>query len=287
MYRTAILIIVILLNAGFAVSAQAEIRIEALQPPVTIVRDNVGYSRPPGSLLNAGELIQTGVGGKVVLWVDGKIRAKIGSNATVLILSGDEDEGGLKPLIRSIGGASRFSTLEPQPAGVDIVIGQVAIRLSESDVWSRVTQERDVVLLIEGQVGLAHPGKSSFELKEPMSFATLSRNEGELPVRMLPIETVAEYAKETELDPGGGVVNSSGLWIINLLSAQDREYVEKRAGILGAQGFPAETIDVTIDGAQWHRLIMRGFASAEDAQFIMGFIDGHYDINSPWLQKVN
>ena len=272
---------------GFSAGIKAEIRIEALQPPVTIIRDQVGYSRPPGSLVRPGELIRTGNGGKAVLWIDGKIRAKLGSNASLLVLSGEEDEGGLKPVLRSIGGALRLTTLEPQAEGIDIVIGQVATRLADGDVWSRVNPERDVVLLIEGTVDLAHPGKESFALTTPLSFATLNRNEGELPVRMMNIETLAEYAQETELDQGGGVANSSGQWVINLLSAQDRDYVEKRAGILGAQGFPAEVVDVTIDGKPWHRLIMRGFISREDADFIMQAIDGHYEINSPWLQKIN
>ncbi len=124
-------------------------------------------------------------------------------------------------------------------------------------------------------------------MTEPISIANFSRSEGELPLRKLPIEIIANYARETELDAGGGVANSEGVWVINLLSAQDREYVERRAGILGAQGFPAEVVEVTIDGQPWHRLIMRGFVSREDAEFIMQAIDGHYEINSPWLQQVN
>ncbi len=290
MMRTTIFCVVTLFAlAGFTTTDAAEIRIEAVQPPVTIIRDSVGYSRPPGSLLHAGEVVRTGNGGKVILWVDGKIRAKLGSNAALTILPADEDEGGLKPIMRLLGGALRLTNIDAEvdAEGTDIVLGQVAVRLSNGDVWSRVNSERVVVLLIEGSTSVAFPGKESFTMTEPMSFATLSRSEGELPLRKLPIEIIADYARETELDAGGGVANSEGVWVINLLSAQDREYVERRAGILGAQGFPAEVVDVTIDGQAWHRLIMRGFVSREDAEFIMQAIDGHYEINSPWLQQVN
>ena len=93
---------------------------------------------------------------------------------------------------------------------------------------------------------------------------------------------VADWSAQTDVTAGDGVLTSDGHWIVALVSSTDEKDTVRLMQKLGAAGYPAEDVVVTVKGQQWHRLVIRQAASLKDARALATSVGKQFPLMSPW-----
>lgn len=74
-------------------------------------------------------------------------------------------------------------------------------------------------------------------------------------------------------------------WVVNVVSSEHIEAVEKLMNKLHKRGIPAETQEVIIGGKLRYRLRIPGFSSSDEARAYASHLDGDLGLKDPWVSK--
>lgn len=102
-------------------------------------------------------------------------------------------------------------------------------------------------------------------------------------------ESPAGVAEDpVELDaasPQSGKLPVTGEWVVNVVSSEHLEPVEKLMSKLHKRKIPAEIQEVMIGGKLRYRLRIPGFTSREEAREYARLLDGDLGLKDPWISE--
>ena len=269
-------------------SLAAGVRVEAMQMPAWVIRAGVKQVLKPGMELNSADVINTGAGARMLLRLDEGSTIKMGENASLdltNVLPPQFEQAPFEAAIHVIRGAFRFTTTvlgQNRKRNIDVRIGTVSAGIRGTDIWGSAQSDKDILCLIEGNISAQREGERTFTMQDPLSFYIAPKNKPALPVKPVPQKQLTQWATETEVANGKGVLRSDGAWAVNLMSLDNRAAAEPTVKLLAEAGYPAEIFSLSLQGREWFRVRVTGFASKDDALHFAAFIDGQFGIEKPW-----
>ena len=268
----------ILLGVGSASAAESVLvtlaTVEQVQAPAWRQRDSEVRPLAPGMELRSGDQVRTGADARVYLRLAEGSRVKLGENASFAMHSRSLAPQRLfKGALDVLAGAFRFTTgalarVRGQRE-LQIRVATATIGIRGTDVWGKATQERDLVALIEGQIELSRNGIAV--PIAPMQYLDAAKG-GEAEVRLLDAATLARIARETEIERGDGAMQvlrsgkSSAPWLVSLARAESSNAALALFDHAREAGYAATIRPISQDNAWLYDVLLRGFASADDAR---------------------
>jgi len=266
--------------------------VSTVQPPAWLLHGNVLMPLPPGISIADGDTLRTGSGGRVYLALPEQSTVKLGENtdfATPDMAMPHEGQGKLfKGVLQILKGVFRFTTSlagKSEHRDVQIHVATATIGIRGTDVWGRAGKDGALVALLEGKISMDMPGQSGMKMEQPMHYMTMSAAGSMQKDIAVSAANVADWAAQTDVTPGTGVLKQGGHWEIALLSSPNDDDVLQQMKKLDAAGYPAEDIATTYKGQPWHRLVIRHVASYKDGQALVDKIRILSSHVNPWIHK--
>ena len=248
--------------------------VSAVQSPAWLVHGGTATVLRPGMTVDDGDTLRTAAGGRVYLELPEHSTVKLGENTEFMTPSmqmAKDDQGALfKGVLHVLKGVFRFTTSlvgHSERRHVDIQVGVATIGVRGTDVWGRSSDDGSLVALLEGKVSMDMPGHESMMMEQPMHYMTMASGGADMKMGMdVTPDKVADWAAQTDVAAGSGVLTGDGKWAVALLSSNNEEDILDFIGTLAAAGYPAEDVQVTVNGKQWHRLVIMQVSSLKDAR---------------------
>lgn len=261
-------------------------QVEGLQLPAWVERGGQKQPLRPGMTLGQADTIETGAGGRaLVRLADGSL-LKLGEQARVSLESLKESDmpgGTLTGILNVVQGAFRYTAGALARRDLEVRVATTTIGIRGTDVWGRSRDGGATVCLIEGRVEMQNPVRGNFVMDRPLSFFVAPRDGEPLPVAPVDPDKLKQWAAETELDRGHGVLLPDGGWLVQL-GAEASEAAARRAERrLLAAGIPVERSRVQIKDRMLYRLRVAGFDSEQDAKAFAATMRGRYGVTQPWV----
>jgi len=260
-----------LLAAWFAAPAWAvpQAIVSAVQMPGWLSRGEQTMPLAPGMEVKNGDVLKTGEGARAYLkFADGST-VKLGESARMAFYARSLNPGRLfRGALDVATGAFRFTSdllRRVQGRDVTIRVGTATIGVRGTDVWGRSNDQDDIVCLIEGKVEVKHAG-DTVALDQPLSFFVAPKGQPAKPVAAVDSAQLAIWAKQTDIQPGGGAASADGRWHLLLgryaSQAEALEvYDRAREG-----GYPARIKLTSAESGGWnYEVRLAGFPSADGA----------------------
>lgn len=263
--------------------------VEGVTSPAWVERGGTRLPLAVGIRLNDRDRIVTGAGSRVLLRMAEGSAVKLGENA-VLALDGLAEKRGrdvarlITASLDVVRGAFRFTTdVFGKPKAnreVKIRITTITAGIRGTDVWGKSQDDRDVICLIEGRIGVEHGG-SEFTMAEPLSFFIAPRKEKPLPVAPVDKQQLEIWAAETEMAPGTGGARRGGRYHVDAALAPDQKTALAGYDKLRAAGYPAVLRPAKKeDGSVEYRVRIENLPTRQDAAATveklkaLGLLDG-------------
>jgi len=287
--RRAILLLAVatalLLPSFTSLAAQ----VDGLQMPAWV--EHAGERLPvrAGMALAESDIVETGKGGRLIIQLADGSFLKLGEEARLALVSlreEDTSQGALTGLLDVVKGAFRYTagTLGRMVRrDIQVNIASTTLGIRGTDVWGRSKDGGATVCLIEGKITLNHPARGEFIMDQPLSFFVAPREGEPQPVGPVDPEKLKQWAAETDLDLGRGVILPGGGWIVQLGSHKSEATARKIEGRLLADGIPVEFTTVQLKDRTFHRLRVSGFDSQQDAKYFADKVRGQPGIPKPWV----
>ncbi len=216
--------------------------VEAVQAPAWVQRAGAYQPLAPGMVLSGGDRIRTGANSRLYLKLAEGSRVKLGEHAQFVVDQvGTRSDGVFAAVLKVLTGAFRFTTAavaRPQRRDVSIQVSTITAGVRGTDLWGKSGDDRDLVCLLEGRIGVRHEGGTEATMSEAGSFFLAPKDSPPEPVSKVDAAQIAEWAKETEIASGQGAAVSGGLWKVILAqgaaedTALDRYLRAREAGYL-------------------------------------------------------
>ena len=281
--------------SGFAADAPASppagSLVVAVQSPAWVVHPG-GATVPlkPGMQVGDGDILRTAAGGRVYVDLPEHSRVKLGENtefATPTMDMQKDQQGGsmFKGVLHILKGVFRFTTSlvgKSEHRDVSIQVGTATIGLRGTDVWGRAGTDGSLVALLEGKISMDMPGHPGMMMDQPMHYMMMpaaGAMQENVPVTQA---NVADWAAQTDVAAGSGVLTNDGKWVVALVSSTsdvDAAHLMKK---LADAGYPSEDVMVMVKGKEWHRLVIRQVASLKDAKALADKVAKVSPLMSPW-----
>jgi len=246
-------------------------KVEALQVPAWVQWKDVTMPVMVGMELKPGDHLFTGKSGRLLLRLEEGSLVKLGENASFTIASWSpppKKQAAFKGFLKVLQGAFRFTTTalsKRHRREVEVQVASAVAGIRGTDIWGKASPTRDIVLLIEGKVTVTRGGDEPVVLDEPLTFYAAPKDKPALPVAKVDPEQLKIWAAETELTPGQGVLRPDGRWVASLASVRNLASITDQLQTLNQEGYPAEIETVNLDGETWHRLVIKGVGSRQEA----------------------
>jgi hypothetical protein len=263
-------------------------RVTAVQPPAWLVQGALAIPVKPGTRVEDGDNLRTGPGARVYIELPEHSTVKLGENtefaAPAMDMMHDEQGTMFKGVLHVLKGVFRFTTSligKSERRRVNIQVGAATIGIRGTDVWGRTNEDGSLVALLEGEAEMNMPGRATMMMEQPMHYMMMPAG-GEMKMNM-PVtqEKVAEWAAETNVRQGAGVLTIGGHWTVALASSADPRDTARLMKKLADAGYPAEDALATMGGRERHRLVIRQAATYEDARALASSIGGQYPSLKP------
>jgi hypothetical protein len=280
------------LNRAIADTPPAGSVVTTVQPPAWLRHGNDEVPLRPGMTVADGDQLRTAEGGRIYLALPELSTVKIGANTrfstTAMDMTADSQGSLFKSALQVLKGVFRFTTsLEGKAMrrNVEISVVTATIGIRGTDVWGRAGDDGGLVALLEGKISMDMPGHADMKMDEPMHYMTMNGSgamEMNLPVTP---DKVADWAGQTDVKPGSGVLSTGGHWTIALLSSPAEADTQPLLRRLAVDGYPAEDSNFTRKGKSWHRLVIRQLASYRDARTLADRLQAVNPGIKPWILK--
>lgn len=264
--------------------------IEGLQMPAWVERGPVKLPVTSGMELRSGDRLITGDNAKLLLRLEEGSHVKLGQNAQIdlsKLQPPKRPSGVFSGLMKIVKGAFRFTTSQIGAArkrSVDIQIGTFTAGIRGTDIWGRSNNEKDLVCLIEGTISVDSDGQQ-FAMSDPLTFYVKPKDGPADPVGPVDQEKLKQWASETELLSGDGVINSEGKYFINLMSLSSKPLAEANLARFHRAGYAAELLQATVGDKTWYRLRINKLASKADAEKLAATINNQFGLDNTWIDR--
>jgi hypothetical protein len=228
----------------FPAPAQPAVKVEAVQYPAWLERGGLAVPLAPGIELQGKDRLVTGSNARARLRMSDGSSVKLGENARFEIEQAS-DTGFLRAALRVLGGAFRYATQGPRDASrrsVGIRVKNVTIGIRGTDLWGKATDEKDWVVLLEGEISVAAQGHPAVQMRKPLDVYELPRD-GAPGVRPVDPDELAKWAQETEMRDDGAVGEAGGRWRVVAARPASRGAALALARDLRARGYPARVAE--------------------------------------------
>ena len=264
--------------------------VTAVQSPAWLVHAGRTMPLKPGMQVGDGDTLRTALGGRVYISLPEHSTVKLGENtefATPTMQMAHDQQGSMfKSVLHVLKGVFRFTTSligKSERRQVDIQVGTATIGLRGTDVWGRAGTDGSLVALLEGKISMDMPGHATMMMEQPMHYMTMATGGTDMKMNM-PVtqDNVADWAAQTDVAAGSGVLTNDGKWVVALVSSTsdvDAAHLMKK---LADAGYPSEDVMVMVKGKEWHRLVIRQVASLKDAKALADKVAKVSPLMSPW-----
>ena len=230
------------LALAFAASAQTVV-VDAVQYPAWLERGGNAVPLTPGLQLESRDRLRTGANARVQLKLAEGSAVKLGENAQ-FVIERAEDRGTFRAALSVISGAFRFTSGAygtSRAREVGIKVKNVTVGIRGTDLWGKSTAERDWVVLLEGRISVGSEGHPTVALDQPLAWYQKPRDAAPEISRADP-NTVAEWARETDLSTDGAAARAGGRWRTVAAAKPKRDEAMALSRLLRRAGFPAEVV---------------------------------------------
>jgi hypothetical protein len=266
--------------------------VTAVMSPAWLVHGTASTPVKPGLPIGDGDSLRTGPGGRVYIALPEHSTVKLGENtefATPAMAMTKDNQGSMfKAALHILKGVFRFTTSligKSERRHVDIQVGVATIGIRGTDVWGRTGSDGSLVALLEGKAEMAMPGHATMMMEQPMHYMMMpaaGAMQENVPVTPA---NVADWAAQTDVAAGTGVLTGDGRWIVALISSTSQADTARLMKKLADAGYPAEDVLATVKGQQWHRLVIRQAATLKDARALGAAINKQFPLMSPWAYQ--
>jgi hypothetical protein len=273
MRRLGILLAAMAMSLAAPAAAQTLI-VEGVASPAWLERGGARVPLATGMRLNDRDRVITGPGARALLRMAEGSAVKLGENAVLAVDDLAEKRGlDVARLVTAsldvLRGAFRFTSnvfgKRRTSRDVKVRITTITAGIRGTDVWGKSADDRDIVCLIEGSIGVEHGG-SQFTMTEPLSFFIAPRKDKPLPVAPVDPKQLAQWATETEIAPGSGGARRGGRHYVDTVVAPDQKSALEAWDRLRAAGYPAVIRPVKSEsGAEAYRVRVPDLATRQDA----------------------
>lgn len=278
-----LLVPLLLWVAGSAQARGAFVQVEAVQAPAWVERgeasgDASGEAaalRQPlvaGQLLKNRDRVVTGADARVLLRLSEGSAVKLGENASLRMDALSERERGVFAAAFDVTrGAFRFTTgifnrIQNKRA-VNVRIATVTAGIRGTDLWGSANTERDLVCLIEGRITVMHPQAEPVLMSEPLSFYVAPWGHAPQPVAAVDPEQLAQWAQETEIQPGAVTFRKHGQWAVRLGAVGSEDEALALYDRVRAAGYPVRIRPQAADaGGYRYALLVPQIVSRTEAE---------------------
>ncbi|MDX1455623.1 MAG: SPOR domain-containing protein [Gammaproteobacteria bacterium] len=296
-----------------AATLPADSVIASLQSPAWIERNGEREALEPGVLLQAGDVLRTGPGGRIQAELSEGSLLKLGEEASLATeelvqpvvraaatpavseaesgkaVDSEQPAGIFQATLNVLKGAFRFTTQlvgKQQKRSVDVRFGAVTAGIRGTDIWGKSGPDRHFVVLLEGSIEVTAPGAADpIRLESPLQGVSLTAGASAAETLTFDLPTVQQLAPETELQPGSGVQSRDGRWYVQLASLQQSSDAEQLRAALAQAGYPADVLPVDLDGRRYHRVGLGRLLSAADARAVGEQLTGRFGIEGFWVLR--
>lgn len=288
---TTRMLLVAALLAPVCVVAAPAAQIELLQSPAWVIRGDTEVPLTRDAELRSGDVIRTGKRARVRVGLAEGSDIKVGPEARVELseLQAPADEGGLfEGLVEIVRGAFRFTTGQlgaDRRRDLEFHVGLVVAGIRGTDIWGKAADDRDFVVLIEGEIEVG-TRQTTTRLSEPGTAYIQPKVGDAIPRKRIPMETIREYARETEPVPERGRLVPDGRWQVMLDSLRDPSRARLARERYRAAGYPVVIEIATVGGERWHRLVLEGAATRDSARAWADEFERTFDVRDPWVRRM-
>ena len=268
--------------------------VTAVQSPAWLVQAHAVKPLAPGARLAGGDQLRTGSGGRVYIALPEHSTVKMGESTELAMpamqMMHDNQGGMFKASLRILTGVFRFTTSligKTEHRQVDIRVGVATIGIRGTDVWGRAGGNGDLVALLEGKAEMHVPGHAMMMMDQPMHYMMMPKNGGmEMNVPITQAK-LADWAAQTDVHTGDGVLQTGGRWVVALISSADERITAHLMQELASAGYPSADIRIMKEGRAWHRLEIHQVASYRDAHALAKRLGKAYPLTSPQVFRTH
>ena len=275
------------LAAAGAFAAPAAL-VEGVQMPAWVERAGKRMPLAAGTELIASDEVSTGPGARLYIKLAEGSLVKLGENASLQLLDLVPERGGVfKAALSVLVGAFRFTTdalAKPRRRDVSIRISTVTAGIRGTDIWGRSAPDRQIVCLIEGRIEVGAEGEQPVRMDQPRQY--YQRDKGKTqPVGLIDAKQLAEWSRETEIEPGTGAARRGGKWKVTLARAESRDAVLAVNEKARLAGYAAE-IRTVMDGGKRIQVVRIGqLPSRAEAEVLAARLRGRHGIIEPTVSN--
>ena len=269
--RTGLLALLVLV-ADLTLAAPDAV-VEGIQMPAWVTRDGIRKPLGIGAELRNEDRVSTGTNSRLLLRLGDGSMVKLGENGELLLsnLVQRREENFLGATLRVLGGAFRFTTEAVARTRtrreVDVRFPTVTAGIRGTDIWGKNLGDREVVVLIEGQITVSRNGDAPVQMQDPLTYLQAPQG-GPTSIAPVPMEQLALWAAETEIAAGEGAVRRNGSWKLYLASYDNQDDALALYDELRDAGYPARILPRPREGGQEYRVRIAGFPSAQEARIL-------------------
>src|SRR6266850_1233551 len=266
-----------------AALAQVAATIEGVQMPAWVERAGRRVPIIPGMELRAGDQVVTGAGSRLLVKLADGSSVKLGENGQLRFAELSPSRELFKAALNVLEGAFRFTTdlvAKSRKREVSIRAAQVTAGIRGTDLWGRSRAGNEIVCLIEGDIEVAAAGESPVAMNQPLQF--YRRIEGKTqPVGTVSKEQLAQWAAETEMQPGKGFARVGGRFSVILGQAEEQNGALALYDQLRDAGYPAEILPVKQGDKFVYLVRIRHLPSRAEANAVASQLRGKFGITEP------
>ncbi|MFN0038193.1 MAG: FecR domain-containing protein [Burkholderiales bacterium] len=265
------LLIAIALSSAVSVSwALPDATVEGVQLPAWLTRDGKRQPLGAGTPLRSRDEVSTGADARLLLRLaDGSV-VKLGENASLQLssLAQRRDQNLLTATLKVLTGAFRFTTdavlRSRSRRDIRVQFPTVTAGIRGTDIWGKNLEDKEVVVLIEGQISISRTGDAPREMKDPLTYLQAPRS-GPASVQAVPAEQLQAWAAETEITGGRGAIKQGGRWKLVIAEAGSQTEALALYDQLRGEGFPVRIVSDSSAERPIFRIRLSGFPNRQEA----------------------
>jgi len=264
-----------MLVAAVSVDGQAapDVVVEGVNMPAWVTRDNARHPLAVGESLRPADQITTATGSRVLLRLGDGSAVKLGENARfVVATAGPAPESArlFRASLEVLAGAFRFTTAAlaktRMQRDVRIQLPTVTAGIRGTDLWGKVQQDREFIVLIEGAIAVRRGDAAEVTMDQPLTLLNAPTGAATTALGTVTVTELSQYVAQTEIAPGSGAARSGGRWKVIAGSFGNQNDALALYDRLRAAGYAAAISPATTDGGTIYRVRIAGLPSRADAR---------------------
>ena len=284
-------------SLAFAQAAAQAAYVEGVQMPAWVERNGVKQPLAAGAALQAGDKISTGADSRLLLRMSEGSQVKLGENALFNVSSlasrSENKQTVLTAALEVARGAFRFTTDAKNKLtskrDVTVRFATVTAGIRGTDLWGKSAGDRDIVCLIEGDIGVQRDGDAEFRMNQALQFYItpktadnkVDRSKPAPQVVPVPIEKLQEWATETDIGQGKGAATKGGKWKVVFASAPIQDAALGVYDNLRANGYAAEIHPRRAGAQRLYEVRISGLPSKAEAEALGSKLSGLAGVDAP------